>query len=60
MTKVTISVVCPTFNSAEFIEKTLNSVIHQSRRPDEVIVADDGSSDRSFAVVSEFALGCHC
>jgi len=41
----TISVVCPTFNSTDFIDQTLDTVWDQSRLPDELILSDDGSGD---------------
>jgi glycosyltransferase involved in cell wall biosynthesis len=52
---VKISVVCPTYNSAKFIEGTLETVVTQSRLPDEVVISDDGSSDDTLAVVERFA-----
>lgn len=51
---IKISVVCPTFNSSRFIEKALTSVVHQARRPEEVIICDDGSSDDTTDVVERF------
>ena len=43
--RTTIDVVCPTFNSSQFIERTLASVLNQTRRPDTLIISDDGSTD---------------
>lgn len=40
-----IAVVCPTFNSATFFEKTLATVLGQTRKPDLLVISDDGSSD---------------
>jgi glycosyltransferase involved in cell wall biosynthesis len=51
---VKISVVCPTFNSAKFVEKTLATVVSQTRLPDEVVISDDGSSDNTLEVVRRF------
>ena len=51
-----ISVVCPTFNSAQFIERTLDTVVRQTRLPDEVIISDDGSRDDTIAVVEHFVV----
>lgn len=51
---VNISVVCPTFNSAQFIERTLESIVRQTRLPDEVVISDDGSRDDTLAVVEHF------
>lgn len=52
---VKISVVCPTYNSAQFIESTLETVVRQTRLPDEVVISDDGSRDDTLAVVERFA-----
>jgi glycosyltransferase involved in cell wall biosynthesis len=56
---IKVSVVCPTFNSARFIEKTLSSVVVQNRKPDELIISDDGSSDETVKIVEQF-LHNHC
>lgn len=53
-----ISVVCPTYNSESFVKKTLLSVLKQTRLPDEIIVADDGSRDRTVEVV-ENVFACY-
>ncbi len=49
----TISVVIPLYNKAEAVARTLKSVLNQSRLPDELIIVDDGSSDRSPEVAKE-------
>lgn len=49
-----ISVVIPTYNRADVLAEALASVWEQSRRPDEVIVIDDASSDDIAAVVALF------
>tara|TARA_B110000967_G_scaffold208961_1_gene263046 strand:+ start:1480 stop:2286 length:807 start_codon:yes stop_codon:yes gene_type:complete len=50
-TTTTIAVVCPTFNSQEFIERTLRSVFSQTISIDEIIVSDDGSTDDTLTTV---------
>jgi glycosyltransferase involved in cell wall biosynthesis len=45
-----ISVVMATYNGARYLERALSSVARQSRKPDEVVVVDDGSSDDSAAI----------
>lgn len=49
----TISVVCPTYNSALFIDRTLNSVFTQVLPPYELIVADDGSTDDTVRILRD-------
>ncbi|HVC60147.1 MAG TPA: glycosyltransferase family A protein [Acetobacteraceae bacterium] len=50
-----ISVVIPTYNRADLLPLTLDTVLGQSRAPAEVIVVDDGSTDGTAAVVQKFA-----
>ena len=49
-----ISVVIPTFNRAEFILKTINSILEQTIKVDEIIVVDDGSTDNTKQVLKNF------
>ena len=51
MSKPLFSVVCPTFNSAEFVGDTLKSVIDQTYAADEILVVDDGSTDNTVQIV---------
>jgi len=51
-----ISVVIPTYNSADFIAKTLETVFLQTYNNYEVIVSDDGSTDNTVDVVKSFFL----
>jgi len=53
--KITIAVVCPTYNSEKFIIDALLSVVNQTRKPDEIIISDDGSVDTTVSIASRFA-----
>jgi glycosyltransferase involved in cell wall biosynthesis len=49
-----ISIVCPTYNSKLFIERTLKSVISQTVKPLELIISDDGSTDGTLDFIKNF------
>src|SRR5437868_12130431 len=53
--KPEISVVIPLYNKERFIARALQSVFAQTFRDLEVIVIDDGSTDRSLEVVARFS-----
>lgn len=48
-----ISVVIPTFNRVDRLEKTLQSVLDQTFSPLEIIVVDDGSNDSTEAMLMD-------
>ncbi|WP_179344023.1 glycosyltransferase [Winogradskyella ursingii] len=48
------SVIIPLYNKANFIERTLNSVIQQSFKDFEIIIVNDGSTDQSTTIVERF------
>lgn len=50
----TVSVIIPTYNRAHLIGRAIESVLGQDYPELEVIVVDDGSTDRTEAVVSQF------
>jgi len=49
-----ISVVVPTYNRASLICATLDAIFAQTRKADEVIVVDDGSTDDTWAVLARY------
>lgn len=54
---MSISVVIPTYNAAALIGRTLHSVLTQTVLPDEVIVADDASTDDTVALAEAKLVG---
>lgn len=49
-----ISVAMCTYNGADFLPAQLESILTQSRKPDQIVVCDDGSSDETRAVLQKF------
>ena len=54
MKNPTISIVIPVHNVEKYVRETLLSINNQSLKPDEVIIINDGSTDKSLNVVNEF------
>lgn len=53
-TKLPITVVIPSYNHARYVEESLVSVFEQTSLPDEILVVDDGSSDKSVDILKNF------
>jgi len=53
-----VSILIPAFNAQEWIADTLRSAIAQTWKRKEVIVVDDGSTDRTLAIARQFESDC--
>lgn len=51
----TVSVICPAYNAAAFIEPTLQSVFGQTYQDFDFIVVDDGSTDNTRQILEKYA-----
>jgi glycosyltransferase involved in cell wall biosynthesis len=49
-----ISVVIPVYNGERYIKEAIESLQRQTRKPDEVIVVDDGSTDGTAELVKKY------
>jgi len=49
-----VSVIIPNFNREALIEETISNLLGQTLPPNEIIVIDDGSTDKSVAVIQSF------
>ncbi|MBA4350581.1 MAG: glycosyltransferase family 2 protein [Rhodobacter sp.] len=50
-----LSIAMATYNGARFLPQQLDSFTAQDRRPDELVVCDDGSSDATMDILQAFA-----
>lgn len=50
-----ISIIVPTYNVEEYLPSCLDSILNQSYRDLEVLLIDDGSTDRSGEICDEYA-----
>ncbi|MBR5711735.1 MAG: glycosyltransferase [Thermoguttaceae bacterium] len=53
--KLTSSIALITYNGEQFFQRQLESIAQQTRLPDELIICDDCSSDRTVEIAEEFA-----
>ncbi len=49
-----VSIAMCTFNGAAFLQFQLDSILHQTTRPDELVVCDDRSTDTTIVVLEAF------
>ena len=50
-----IAVIIPVYNHARYVSAAIESVLSQTRKPDRVIVIDDGSKDATLEVLGQYA-----
>lgn len=50
-----VSVIIPTFNRAELLLKTVDSIIKQTSPVKEIIIVDDGSTDDTINIISTYS-----
>ncbi len=53
-THLSVSVIIATYNHARFVAGAINSLLNQTRPPEEIIVVDDGSTDDTQAVLARY------
>jgi N-acetylglucosaminyltransferase len=51
---MTISILIPCYNEEQSIKQCIQGCLSQTRRPDQIIVVDDGSTDRTPEILAEF------
>jgi glycosyltransferase involved in cell wall biosynthesis len=55
MSRTRFTVVMATFNGEQYLPEQLRSLAEQSRSPDEVLIIDDASTDRTWELLEAFA-----
>ncbi len=51
---IKVSVIIPVFNVEKYIAQTLESVVNQSLKEIEIIIFDNGSSDKTIPIIEDF------
>lgn len=51
---ITVSVIVPAYNAGQYIIACLESLVHQTLKDMEIIVIDDGSTDNTGNIISEY------
>lgn len=54
MTRPTVGVVVPAYDAERYLSHALESILAQTRAPDDVVVADDGSGDRTRQIAASY------
>ena len=52
---IKVSVIVPVYNIEEYIERCLDSLVHQDLKDMEIIVVNDGSTDNSSKICMSYA-----
>ncbi len=52
---VVISVIIPAYNAEQYLAETLDSVLAQTYRHFEVMIVNDGSTDRTLEICHQYA-----
>ena len=55
MDKNLVSVIIPLYNTEEFVEEAVRSIMCQTLREIEIIVINDGSTDNSLSIIKRLA-----
>jgi glycosyltransferase involved in cell wall biosynthesis len=50
-----VSVVIPVFNCESYLNKSIDSIINQTYRNLEILIADDSSSDKSYSILYQYS-----
>jgi len=51
---IKVSIIVPVFNSEKYLEKCINSLVNQTLKDVEIIIINDGSTDKSLEIIKKF------
>ncbi|WP_201603421.1 glycosyltransferase family A protein [Psychrobacter submarinus] len=51
MFKHSLTIIIPAYNVEDYIKETLDSLANQTKEPDEIIIIDDGSNDKTSKII---------
>ena len=54
MKRPALSVIVPNYNHGKYLPACLESILQQSRQPDEIIIVDDASTDDSVEIIQSY------
>ena len=54
MSKVKVSIIVPVYNTYDYLDKCLTSLVNQTLKDIEIIVVNDGSPDNSHEIINEY------
>jgi len=57
--KPLVSVIVPCFNAQDFIKESLDAILSQTYLNFEVIIVDDGSTDKTIEIIKRYAEKMH-
>jgi glycosyltransferase involved in cell wall biosynthesis len=55
MGRARLSIGIPTFNQADFLEQTIESLLHQTQPPHEIVISDHFSTDRTPDIIRKYS-----
>lgn len=55
---MTVSVIIPVYNQAQYLPDAVESVFSQTKQPDQIIIVDDGSTDGSGEIADSYKDRC--
>jgi len=51
----TVSIALCTFNGERFLSEQLDSILKQTYKPNEIVICDDGSDDKTLSIIHEYS-----